>query len=190
VAIPLAGVQGLRRPIAATTNSGIRSPSLSLPPPSSPPLAPSSSLSMHPWDSGLDAHAIRERPHLVCAAAVKLPAVIAEREGAAQYEFPYPVKGRAQGRSRGPPIPVIRVGVVAVGIVAIRVRPIFVVAIATATAAAVAVRRCRSSSSPARCIAPGACLVVSNTAVMLKAAQSAANGGPDGDDGSAEIAMQ
>jgi hypothetical protein len=121
------------------------------------------------------------------ATAVNLPTIVAEQEGMAQYKFPYPVKGRTQGRSRGSPIPVIRVDVVAVGIVAIRIRPIFVVAIAAAAAAA----RQRHSSSPlAHCTAPGACLVVSNATVTLMAAQSAANGGQDGNDGSAAIAMQ
>ncbi len=105
----------------------------------------------------------------------------------AQYKFPYPVKGHAQGRSRGPPIPVIRVNVLAVSIVAIRVRPIFVVAIAAA--AAPARQRC-SSSPPARRTAPGACLVVSNATATLMAAQSAAYGGPDGNDSSVAIAMQ
>ncbi len=42
----------------------------------------------------------------------------------------------------------------------------------------------------ARHTAPGACLVVSNATVMLTAAQSAADGGLDGIDGSAVIAMQ
>jgi hypothetical protein len=31
------------------------------------------------------------------AAAINLPAIVAEQEGMAQYNFPYPVKGRAQG---------------------------------------------------------------------------------------------
>ncbi len=105
----------------------------------------------------------------------------------AQYKFPYPVKGHAQGRSRGPPIPVVRVDVIAVGIVAICVRPIFIVAIAAAAAAA----RQRHSSSPPACrTAPGACLVISDATVTLTAAQSAADGGPDGNNGSAAIAMQ
>jgi hypothetical protein len=128
------------------------------------------------------------KDRILCrAAAVNLSAIVAEQEGMAQYKFPYPVKGCAQGRSRGPPIPVVRINVVAVGIVAIRVRPIFVVAIAAAAAAA---RQRRSLSPPACRTAPGACLVVSDAAVMLTAAQSAADGGPDGNDGSAAIAMQ
>ncbi len=90
-------------------------------------------------------------------------------------------------RSQGPPIPVIRVNVVNVGIIAIRVRPIFVVAIAAAAAAAG--QRC-SLSPPACRTVPGACLVVSNATVTLTAAQSVANGGPDGNNGSAAIAMQ
>ncbi len=126
-------------------------------------------------------------PILCRAAAVNLPAIVAEQEGMAQYKFSYPVKGRAQGRSRGPPIPVIRVEVIAVGIVAIPVRPIFVIAIA---AAATAMRQRRSLSPPARRTAPGACLVVSNATATLMAAQSVADGGPDDNDGSAAIAMQ
>jgi hypothetical protein len=124
---------------------------------------------------------------LCSAATVNLPAIVAEQEGMAQYKFPYSVKGRAQGQSRGSPIAVIRVDVIAVSIVAIRVRPIFVVAIAAAAAAA---RQRRSSSPPARCTAPGVCLVISDATVTLTAAQSAADGGPDGNDGSAAIAMQ
>jgi hypothetical protein len=120
-------------------------------------------------------------------ATVNLPAIVAEQEGMAQYKFPYPVKGHAQGQLREPPIPVVRVEVVAVGIVTIRVRPIFVVAIAATTAAA---RQCRSSSPPARRTAPGACLAVSDATATLTAAQSVADGGPDGNDGSAAIAMQ
>ncbi len=87
----------------------------------------------------------------------------------------------------GPPIPVVLVNVVAIGIVTIRVRPIFVVAFA---AAAAAPRQRRSSSPPARRTAPGVCLVVSDATVTLTAAQSAADSGPDGNDGSAAIAMQ
>jgi hypothetical protein len=71
-----------------------------------------------------------------CAAAVNLPTIVAEQEGMAQYEFPYPVKGRTQSQSWGPLIPVVRVDVIAVGIVAIRVRLIFVVVIAASAAAA------------------------------------------------------
>jgi hypothetical protein len=128
------------------------------------------------------------KDRILCrAAAVNLPAIVAEQEGMAQYKFPYPVKGRAQGRSRGPPIPVVRVNVIAVSIIAIRVHPIFVVAIA---AAAAAVRQRRSLSPPARRTAPGACLVVSNATVMLMATQSVADGGPYGNDVSAAIAMQ
>ncbi len=78
-----------------------------------------------------------EKDRILCrAAAINLPAIIAEQEGMAQYKFPYPVKGCAQGQSWGPPIPVVRVDVVAVGIGTIRVHPIFVVAIAAAAAAA------------------------------------------------------
>jgi hypothetical protein len=118
------------------------------------------------------------------AAAVNLPAIVAEKEGMAQYKFPYPVKGRSQGQSWGPPIPVIQADVIAVVIVAIRVCPIFVVAIAAATAAA----RQRHSSSPPACLtAPEACLVVTNATVTLTAAQSAAEGRPDGNDGSAAM---
>ncbi len=128
------------------------------------------------------------KDRILCgAAAVNLPAIVAEKEGMAQYKFPYPVKGRAQGRSRGPPIPINRVNVLAVGIIAIRVRPIFVIVIA-ATAAAVQQRR--SSSPPACHTAPGACLVVFNATVTLTAAQSAANGGLDGNNSSAANAMQ
>jgi hypothetical protein len=128
------------------------------------------------------------KDRILCrAAAINLLAIVAEQEGMAQYKIPYPVKGCAQGRSRGPPIPVVRVNVVAIGIVAIHVSPIFVVAIAAAAAAA---RQHHSSSPPACCTAPGACLVVSNITVTLTAAQSVANGGPDGNDGSAAIAMQ
>jgi hypothetical protein len=128
------------------------------------------------------------KDHILCrAAAVNLPAIVAEQEGMAQYKFPYPVKGRVQGRSRGPPIPIVRVDIIAVGIAAIRIRPIFVVAIAAATAA---VQQRRSLSPPARRTAPGACLVVSNATVTLTAAQSVADGGPDGNDGSVAIAMQ
>ena len=123
------------------------------------------------------------------AAAVNLPAIVAEQEGMAQYKFPYPVKGHAQGRSWGSPIPVVWVDVVAVGIFAIRVCPIFVITIAATTAAA-AVRQRYSLSPPARRTAPGACLVVSDATVTLTAAQSAADGGTDGNDGSAAIAMQ
>jgi hypothetical protein len=127
------------------------------------------------------------KDRILCrTAAVNLPTIIAEQEGMAQYKFPYPVKGCAQGQSRGPPIPVVWVDIVAVGIVSIRVRPIFVVAIAAAAAAAQ--QRC-SLSPPACRTAPGACLVVSNATLTL-AAQSAADGGPDGNDGSAAIAMQ
>ncbi len=133
-------------------------------------------------------HVQLRKDRILCrAAAVNLPAIVAEQEGMVQYKFLYPVKGRAQGQSRGPPIPVVRVDVVAIGIITIRIRPIFVVAIA---AAAAAVRQRRSSSPPARRTAPGACLVVSDATVMLTAGQSAANGGPDGNDGSAAIAMQ
>jgi hypothetical protein len=128
------------------------------------------------------------KDRILCrAAAVNLPAIVAEQEGMAQYKFPYPVKGRAQGRSQGPPIPVVRVGVIAVGIVAIHVHPIFVVAITAATAAA---RQRHSLSPPARRTAPGACLVVSDLTVTLTTAQSAADGGPGGNNGSAAIAMQ
>jgi hypothetical protein len=121
------------------------------------------------------------------AAAIILLAIVAEQEGMAQYEFPYPVKGRAQGRSRGLPIPVVRVNIVAVGIVAIRIYPIFVVAI---VAAAATVGQHRSLSPPACCTAPGACLVISKATVTLTATQTAADSGPDGNDGSAAIAMQ
>ncbi len=135
-------------------------------------------------------HAQYGKDRTLCrAAAVNLPAIVAEQEGMAQYKFPYPVKGRAQGQSRGSPIPVVRVDVIAVGIVAIRICPIFVIAV-TATAAAAAARQRRSSSPPARRTAPGACLVISDATVMLTAAQSAADSGPDGKDGSAAIAMQ
>jgi hypothetical protein len=128
------------------------------------------------------------KDRILCrATAVNLPAIVAEQEGMTQYKFPYPVKGRAQGRSQGPPIPVVRVNVIAIGIVAIHIHLIFVVAIAAAVAAA---RQRRSSSPPARRTAPGACLVVSNATVTLTAAQSAADGRPDGNDGSAAIAMQ
>jgi hypothetical protein len=120
-------------------------------------------------------------------AAVNLPAIIAEQEGKAQYKFPYPVKGRAQGLSRGPPIPVVRVDIVAVSIIAIHFRPIFIVAIA---AAATAMRQRCSLSPPACRTAPGACLVISDATVTLTATQSAANGRPDSNDGSAVIAMQ
>jgi hypothetical protein len=121
------------------------------------------------------------------AAAINLPAIVAEQEFMAQYKFPYPVNGRRQGRSRGSPIPVVRVDVITVGIVAIRVHPIFVVAIAAAAAAA---QQRHSSSPPAHHTAPGACLVISDATVMLTTAQSAADGGPDGNNGSAGIAMQ
>jgi hypothetical protein len=105
------------------------------------------------------------KDRILCrVAAVKLPTIVAEQEGMAQYKFPYPVKGRTQGQSRGPPIPVVWVDIVAVGIIAIRVRPIFVAAIAAAAAAA---RQRHSSSPPARHTAPGACLVVSDATVML-----------------------
>jgi hypothetical protein len=58
------------------------------------------------------------KDRILCrAAAVNLPALVAEQEGMAQYKFPYPVKGRAQGRSQGPPIPVVRVDIVTVGII-------------------------------------------------------------------------
>jgi hypothetical protein len=186
VAIPLAGVQGLRRLITATTNSCVRSPSLSSLPPYSPPLPPlPPSQCTHVIQVWTRLQYGKDRI-LCCTTVINLPAIVAEQEGMAQYKFPYPVKGRAQGRSRGPPIPVIWVDIVAVGIVAIRVRPIFVVAIA-ATAAA---RQCHSSSLPARRTAPGACLVVSNATVTQTAAQSVADGGPNGNDGSAAIAMQ
>ncbi len=124
---------------------------------------------------------------LCCAATVNLPAIIAEQEGMAQYKFPYLVKGRKQGQSQGSPIPVIRVDVVAVSIVTICICPILVVTIA---AAAAAVWQRRSSSPPACCTAPGVCLVISDATVTLTAAQSVADGGPDGNDGSAAIAMQ
>jgi hypothetical protein len=128
------------------------------------------------------------KDRILCrAAAVNLPAIVAEQKGMAQYKFPYPVKGCAQGRSRGPPIPVVWGDVVAIGIITIRVRLIFFVAIAAAAAAAGQ----RHSSSPPACrTAPGACLVVSNATVTLRVAQSAADGGPDGNNGSAAIAMQ
>ncbi len=129
-----------------------------------------------------------EKDRILChAAAVILLTIVAEQEGMVQYKFPYPVKGRTQGRSRGPPIPVVRVNVIAVGIVTIRVRLIFIIAIA---ATAAAVQQHRSSSPPARRTAPGACLVISNATVTLTAAQSAADGGLDGNDGSTAIAMQ
>ena len=128
------------------------------------------------------------KDRILChAAAVNLPAIVAEQEGMAQYKFPYHVKGPALGRSRGPPIPVVRVDVVTVSIIAIRVSPIFVVAI---IAAAPAAGQHHSSSPPACRTAPGACLVVSDATVTLTAAQSVADGGPDGNDGSAAIAMQ
>jgi hypothetical protein len=123
-------------------------------------------------------------------AAVNLPAIVAEQEGMAQYKSPYPIKGHAQGRSQGPTIPVVQVDVIAVGIIAIRVHPIFVVAIAAAAAAAAAARQHCILSPPAHRAAPGACLVVSEATVALTAAQSAADGGPDGNNGSAAIAMQ
>jgi hypothetical protein len=166
VAIPLAGVQGLRRLITATTNSCVRLPSLSSLQPSSPPSPPPPpSRCTHVIQVRTRAQYGKDRI-LYRAATVNLPAIIAEQEGMAQYKFPYPVKGRAQGRSRGPPIPVVWVDVVAVGIVAIRVRPIFVVAIA---AAAAAVRQRRSLSPPAPRTAQGACLVVSDATVTLTA---------------------
>jgi hypothetical protein len=56
------------------------------------------------------------------AAAVGLPAVVAEREGAAQHEFPDPVEGREQRRSRGPRVPAAGIGIAAVGTAAGRVR--------------------------------------------------------------------
>ncbi len=187
VAIPLAGVQGLRRLITATTNSCVQSPLLSLLPPSSPPSPPPPpSWCTHGIQVWTRAQYGKDR--ILCrAAAVNLPAIVAEQEGMAQYEFPYLVKGRAQGQSRGPPIPVAWVDVVAVGIIAIRVHPIFFVAIAATAAAA---RQRRSSPPPARRTAPGACLVISDATVTLTAAHSAADGGPDGNDGSAAIAMQ
>jgi hypothetical protein len=171
--------------ITATTNSCVQSPSLSSLPPSSPP-SPPPPLSRCTHGIQVLTRAQYGKDRILCrAAAVNLPAIVAEQEGMAQYKFPYPAKGRAQGRSQGPTIPVVWVDVVAVGIVTIRVRPIFVVAIAAAAAAA---QQRRSSSPPARRTAPGACLVVSGATVTLTAAQSAADGGPDGNNGSAAIA--
>jgi hypothetical protein len=133
-------------------------------------------------------HAQYGKDHILCrATAVNLPTIVAEQEGMAQYEFPFPVKGHAQGRSWGPPIPIIWVDIIAVGIVAIRVHLIFVIGIAAAAAAA---QQRHSLSPPARRTAPGAYLVVSDATVTLTAAQSVANGGLDGNDGSVAIAMQ
>jgi hypothetical protein len=117
VAVPLAGVQGLRRLITATMNSCVQSPSLSSLPPSSPPSPPPPpSRCTHGIQVWMRTQHGKDR--ILChAATINLPAIVAEQEVMAQYKFPYPVKGRTQGRSRGPPIPVVWVNIVAVGIV-------------------------------------------------------------------------